>query len=106
MLWWYLTFFVLAAKAGQILASSNYQPGTPVVCYCSVGYRSSALSTAIVAENIAAATDVYNLEGSLFQWANEERPLVTTQGTATDKVHPYNWLFGKLVASQKRATTT
>jgi hypothetical protein len=57
-----------------------------------------------VAENLAAATDVYNLEGSLFQWANEERKLVNSQGIATDNVHPYNWLFGMLISSERRAT--
>src|SRR3712207_788055 len=45
----------------------------PVVTYCSVGYRSGAF-----AEKLRAAgyKNVSNLEGSIFRWANEGRPLV------------------------------
>ena len=45
----------------------------PIVTYCSVGYRSSALAQRLRA---AGYTRVENLEGSIFQWANEGRPLV------------------------------
>ena len=68
-------------------------PDSPIVVYCSVGYRSSILARKL--QNMGFAR-VYNLEGSIFKWANEGRPLV--QGKVTvHKVHPYNAHWGNLL---------
>ena len=45
----------------------------PIVTYCSVGYRSGKMAERLQA---AGYTNVRNLEGSIFKWANEHRPLV------------------------------
>ncbi len=68
-------------------------PDRSIVVYCSVGYRSS-----ILAEKLQdmGFTKVYNLEGSIFKWANEGRPLVQDKVTV-HKVHPYNAHWGKLL---------
>ena len=71
----------------------------PVVVYCSVGWRSSALAQRLTE---AGHTNVSNLEGSIFVWANEGRRLVDDQGEAT-KVHPYNRTFGRLLHPERRA---
>jgi len=72
---------------------------TPIVAYCSVGYRSSALVAKLAA---AGWTDVANLDGSIFQWANEGRPLVDGRGPA-DRVHPYDADWGRLLDERRRA---
>lgn len=69
--------------------SSDY----PVVVYCSVGYRSSRLAEELQSEGY---TRVYNLEGSIFQWANEGRP-VFAGGKQVDRVHPYDNQWGRLL---------
>ncbi|MGG6241212.1 rhodanese-like domain-containing protein [Nodosilinea sp. AN01ver1] len=61
-------------------------PDQPIVAYCSVGYRSARLAAQLQA---AGYTQVYNLAGSIFQWANEGRSLVQS-GQPTTNVHPYN----------------
>jgi hypothetical protein len=45
---------------------------------------------------------VQNLEGSIFQWANEHRPLVR-DGQRETRVHPYNAVWGRLLAPEVRA---
>ncbi len=72
---------------------------TPIVTYCSVGYRSAAFAARL---QKAGYTHVRNLEGSIFQWANEGRSLVR-DGRRTDKVHPYNRVWGRLLNPQYRA---
>lgn len=72
---------------------------TPVVVYCSVGYRSARVATVLTA---AGYTQVYNLEGSIFQWVNEERP-VFRNGKQTTRVHPYNLTWGRLLKPEHRA---
>lgn len=72
---------------------------TPIVTYCAVGYRSAEMATRLRA---AGFPNVRNLEGSIFQWANEHRPLV--QGDQpVSRVHPYNALWGRLLTEDVRA---
>ncbi|MGB3200289.1 MAG: rhodanese-like domain-containing protein [Nodosilinea sp.] len=68
-------------------------PDQPVVVYCSVGYRSARLATQL---QEAGYTQVYNLAGSIFQWANQGRSLVQS-GQPTRAVHPYNPVWGLLL---------
>lgn len=65
----------------------------PIVAYCSVGYRSSDVASKLMA---AGFTDVRNLEGSIFKWANEGRP-VYRDGERVHEVHPYNAVWGRLL---------
>lgn len=74
----------------------------PLVVYCSVGYRSSELATRL---RKAGQTNVLNLEGSIFAWANENRPLITEGDKPTLVVHPYNQTFGKLLNKDRWPTT-
>ncbi|WP_250124658.1 rhodanese-like domain-containing protein [Chroococcidiopsis sp. CCMEE 29] len=74
-------------------------PDTPIVVYCSVGYRSARIAQQL---EQAGFSHVYNLEGSIFQWANEGRP-VCQNDRPTTLVHPYNALWGMLLKPQSRA---
>lgn len=73
---------------------------TPIVTYCAVGYRSGEMANRLRA---AGFTDVRNLEGSIFQWANEHRPLVREQEPVS-QVHPYNAFWGRLLNDDVRAS--
>lgn len=83
-----------AADLGPIV-----QRRGPVVTYCSVGYRSSAVAERLLK---AGVPQVQNLEGSIFQWANEGRAL-EADGKPAAKVHPYNAKYGKLLDETKRS---
>lgn len=69
------------------------KPGRGVVTYCSIGYRSCALANRILG---TGAPWVYNLDGSIFQWANEGRPLESFY-QPTYRVHPYNRSFSQML---------
>jgi rhodanese-related sulfurtransferase len=75
---------------------------TPIVTYCAVGYRSAALATKL---REAGFTSVRNLEGSIFQWANEHRPLVRDNKAVTI-VHPYSSFWGRFLTDDVRAPLT
>ena len=68
----------------------------PIVVYCSVGYRSSKLAVNL---HELGFKNVYNLEGSIFQWANEGRP-VYSKGVQVKRVHPFNRMWGKLLKKE------
>ena len=71
----------------------------PIVTYCSVGYRSGALAKKL---QEAGFTQVENMAGSIFEWANQGRPL-EHEGKPAHKVHPYNATWGKLLKPELRA---
>lgn len=71
----------------------------PIVAYCSVGYRSSKLVRTLREKGF---TNVSNLEGSIFQWANEGRP-VYRDGKRVRQVHPYDRVWGMLLQKELRA---
>ena len=80
-------------------AAAGLAKETPIVTYCAVGYRSGALATKL---REAGFTQAWNLEGAIFQWANEHRPLVRGDEPVT-RVHPYNSLWGRLLTDDVRA---
>lgn len=69
-----------------------------VVCYCSVGWRSSEMAEFL---EEAGFQDVYNLEGSIFEWANQGRKVVNAQGRSR-KVHPYDSSWGRFLQERFR----
>ena len=71
----------------------HMRPDKPIVVYCSVGYRSSKVAQAFLRGGF---TNVFNLEGSIFKWANEGRDVIADNGMA-NKVHPYNAHWGMLL---------
>ena len=59
-----------------------------------IGFRSAEFTEALAA---AGCGETFYLEGGIFQWANEGRPLIGADGKPSTKVHPYNKLWGRLV---------
>ena len=64
---------------------------TPIIVYCSVGYRSEKISEKLLA---AGYTNVQNLYGGIFEWVNEGNPVQDSLGL-TSNVHAYNKDWGK-----------
>jgi rhodanese-related sulfurtransferase len=64
-----------------------------IVLYCAVGYRSAKLAQQM---HKAGMKCIYNLNGGIFQWANEGRPIFKDEHPA-QLVHPYNRIWGKLL---------
>lgn len=65
----------------------------PVVVYCSLGLRSAR---AVDALRHGGVSEVYNLRGGIFAWANEGRPLYR-DARRVARVHPYNRFWGWLL---------
>ena len=75
-------------------------PSTPIVTYCSVGYRSSTAARHLQGMGF---THVVQLEGGIFGWANEGRPVY--RGTVkVKKVHPFDARWGRYLKSELHAT--
>jgi rhodanese-related sulfurtransferase len=76
---------------------------TPIVVYCAVGYRSADFAAKL---QKAGFKQVVNLEGSIFKWANEGRPLVKTENgqiIPATTVHSYDRRWGQLLEPARRS---
>ena len=71
---------------------------SPVVVYCSVGYRSAAILDDIRTPGLG---EIYNLRGGIFAWANEGHPIVRDQAPASS-VHPYDAIWGRFLRRDLR----
>lgn len=93
------------ADAARLITALDVR-GKDVVLYCSVGRRSSIVGDRTKAALLAAgATSVQNMEGGLFAWHNDGRPVVNAQG-ATKAIHPYDSFWGQLIKNRDAARYT
>ena len=68
----------------------NVPKNAKIVVYCSVGYRSEKVSEKLLA---AAYTDVANLYGGIFEWANSGQKVYRNskgEEEETQQIHTYN----------------
>lgn len=79
-----------AANLGSISKEKS------IVVYCSVGYRSEKIGEKLLA---LGYSNVFNLYGSIFEWANQGFPLENSKGQATKALHTYNQDWGKWVSN-------
>ncbi len=70
-----------------------------IVFYCSVGYRSAAMTEKAIK---AGYKNAVNLKGSIFQWANEGREVYSGERPVT-QVHPFNKKWGVLLNEEYRS---
>lgn len=82
-----------ATKAKDIELAKD----TPIVAYCSVGVRSADFIEKLRKRGY---TQIKNLRGSIFEWANKGYPLIREM-TPVFTVHPYNQKWGRLLDSKR-----
>jgi rhodanese-related sulfurtransferase len=68
-----------------------------IIVYCSVGYRSSKIGIRL---KEAGFNNVKNLNGGIFLWVNEGRPIYN-DSTITDKIHSYNRKWGRFITNSE-----
>ena len=83
-------------------ALAGFPKDTPIVAYSSAGYRGARVANWLGKQGYG---NVQNLGSSLFQWANEGRPIYR-QGQPAQLVHPYDgkWGWGWLLEGEYRAS--
>jgi rhodanese-related sulfurtransferase len=79
----------------------NIDKNATVVVYCSVGYRSGKIGKQL---RELGYTNVFNLYGGLFDWANNGNKIYNNSGEI-EIVHPYNKKWGKWLKPELRGET-
>lgn len=69
---------------------------TPIVIYCSIGYRSEKVGRKLLKMGFK---NIQNLYGSIFEWANQGLPVVNEQGK-THQIHTYNKRWSQWLSNE------
>ena len=80
----------------DFLRENEVERRDSVVCYCSLGYRSSVLAGRIREYQPDLQVKVYNLEGSIFKWVNSNLSVVNPSGDTVQCAHPFSYMWGLL----------
>lgn len=83
----------IRAEGDEVVEVARNAGDRPIVVYCAVGFRSSKAVKKLMD---AGFKDVANLEGSIFQWANEGHP-VERDGKPVNQVHPFDEKWGLML---------
>jgi len=67
-----------------------------IVLYCSVGVRSAAATERLVK---AGFVNAHNMNGSIFEWANEGNPVYRGDAKVR-QIHPYNTRWGRFLKAE------
>ena len=86
-------------SVAEVMQLTGAASSRPVVVYCAVGYRSSSFARKL---QHAGLTNVWNLEGSIFQWVNEGREVYRAE-KRVQEVHPYDRKWGQLLRPEYRS---
>ena len=71
---------------------------SPIVLYCSVGYRSEKIGERLTK---AGFTNVFNLYGSIFEWVNLGNKVVDVTGKESREVHTYNEKWSRWMLNEE-----
>lgn len=83
----------------EIDSLKSIPKNTQIIVYCSVGYRSERIGEKLIKKGY---TNVNNLYGGIFEWVNNNYPVVDMNDQKTNKVHAYSKLWGKwLIKGEK-----
>ena len=72
-------------NASEIARAISERKPAKTVLYCAVGFRSSQIARRIPA---SIACEVFNLEGSIFEWVNQGHPIYRGEQVVW-QVHPF-----------------
>ncbi|MFT6166996.1 MAG: rhodanese-related sulfurtransferase [Vicingaceae bacterium] len=75
----------------DLSAMKKVSKNKDVIVYCSVGYRSEKVSEKLEAIGF---TNVSNLYGGIFEWKNQDQPLVTPESKPTEEIHAFSRVWG------------
>ena len=63
----------------------------PIAVYCSIGYRSERIGEQLLEMGYKK---VYNLNGGIFEWINQDQKVLDENNTETERVHSYSKSWG------------
>ena len=86
----------IGSDSFDISSVSHISKNAEIIIYCSIGARSQTIAKKLLS---AGYTNVSNLYGGLFHWANNGYPMVDDQSKSTGMIHSYSKEWAKWVTT-------
>ncbi len=83
----------------ETITEQNISKNDTIVVYCSLGVRSEDISEKLKNEGY---TNVFNLYGGIFEWKNNNYPVMDAEGEVTENVHVCSKLWEKWLTNGKK----
>ena len=75
----------------DLSAMKKVNKNKEVIVYCSVGYRSEKVSEKLEEMGFK---NISNLYGGIFEWKNQDQPIVTSESKPTEEIHAFSRVWG------------
>ena len=75
----------------HISTLNNIEKDQRIVVYCSVGYRSEKVAEKLIE---LGYKNVSNLYGGVFEWMNQNKPVVDSTNRLTNQIHAFDKTWG------------
>tara|TARA_R110002124_G_scaffold99337_1_gene245317 strand:- start:48861 stop:49364 length:504 start_codon:yes stop_codon:yes gene_type:complete len=85
--------------SSEEITSMIKDKNVPIIVYCSLGIRSEEIGEKLQKEGY---TNVKNLYGGIFEWKNNDYPVLDPKGNETEKVHAFSRSWGKWLTKGKK----
>lgn len=85
--------------SSEEITSDILNKNASIVVYCSLGIRSEDIGEKLKKEGF---TNVKNLYGGIFEWKNNNFPVIDSDGKDTENVHVYSKFWGKWLKNGKK----
>ena len=85
--------------SSEEISANILNKNASIVVYCSLGIRSEDVGEKLKKEGF---TNVKNLYGGIFEWKNNDLPLVDSEGKETENVHVYSKFWGNWLKKGKK----
>lgn len=80
----------------KMTSISSIPKSAEIIVYCSIGARSQTIAKKL---SDAGYSNVKNIYGGFFHWANSGYPMVNDQGKDTAMIHGYSKEWGKWITN-------
>jgi rhodanese-related sulfurtransferase len=85
--------------SSEEISADIHNKNASIVVYCSLGIRSEEIGEKLKKEGF---TNVKNLYGGIFEWKNNNLPIIDSEGKDTENVHVYSKFWGNWLKNGKK----
>jgi rhodanese-related sulfurtransferase len=85
--------------SSEEISADIHNKNTSIVVYCSLGIRSEDIGEKLKKQGF---TNVKNLYGGIFEWKNNDFPVINSEGKETENVHVYSRFWGNWLKNGKK----
>jgi len=85
--------------SSEEISADIHNKDASIVVYCSLGIRSEDIGEKLKKEGF---TNVKNLYGGIFEWKNNDFPIIDSEGKNTENVHVYSKFWGNWLKNGKK----